>query len=53
MAEERDPALWEKLESGLWWRRDDVPLSPEEEAKFYGKGEIKAFTRRPTRKEGP
>jgi hypothetical protein len=52
MPEERDTALWDKLESGPWWGRDDVPLTAKEEAEFYGKGELKAFTRRPPRKEG-
>ncbi len=48
----RDPKKWEKLESGVYLRRPGVPYTAAEEAEFYGKGELKAFTRRP-RPEDP
>jgi hypothetical protein len=46
-----DPEKYENLGNGLWLRRDDVPLTPEEEAEFYGRGELKAFTRPPRPKD--
>jgi hypothetical protein len=47
----RDPRLWEDLGNGLFLRRLKPPLMPQEEAEFYGKGELKAFTRRPRPKD--
>ena len=48
---EHDPKLWEDLGNGLFLRRDDVPLTSEEESKFYGRGELKKFTRPPRPKD--
>jgi hypothetical protein len=45
--DERDPKVWEDLGNGLFLRREGVPMTSEEEARFYGRGEMKSFTRRP------
>ncbi len=44
---EHDPKVWEDLGNGLFLRREGVEYTPEEEARFYGKGELKSFTRPP------
>lgn len=50
---ERDPERWEKLDNGMWLQREDALLTPAEEAEFYGRGELKAFTRPPRPKADP
>ena len=48
-----DPEKYEDLGNGLYLRREDAPLTPEEEAKFYGTGELRGFSRRPRTSEPP
>lgn len=43
--DKRDPEKYEDLGNGLFLRRSEIPLTPQEEAEIYGKGELKAFTR--------
>jgi hypothetical protein len=49
-----DKSKYEDLGNGIFLRRDDIPMTPEEERYFYGKGDLKAFTRpRPTDPQDP